>query len=996
VTKNRIGLLLCILAVGPGPRAYGETGVRVLLGLTDGQSTRWDGSVTVSGARITRIDPWRFGADNEIHGDNSWRVSTRPVVMTFDSSVDRPPIADNGVIVWLSGESPDTLVKVETARGDFSFRLSQTQYGRFLYELGGRVAVDRLPASWRLTNSPDEQDYPAAAVAANGDIWLAYLEMRHNQNHNDLRAPFTTPPKDLSRLSEPPKGDQVFVQRFSGGRWGEPIAVTSPGGDLYRPALAVDGKGRPWVFWSDNRSRKGVYELWARVLDNGAPGQTVAVSIASGSDVFPVATTDAQGRVWVAWQGWRDGRASIFSVTQQENGFTAPGAVSNSTANEWNPAIAADSRGQVSVAWDSYRNGSYDVYVRTATAPGVWRDEIPIAATARYEAYPSIAYDPQGVLWIAYEEGAEGWGRDYGAYKTAGVPLYQARVIRLVGLTSSGRRVDPGVDPGTVLPGIADTREDALGRQADVNGWEKPDPSAVNRRVPDVDIFPAKNVRNSLPRLQVDASGRIWLAFRTNAPLFWSLVGTSWSEYVTSFDGKTWTDPVYLFRSDNTLDNRPALVSRGPGDLVVIESSDSRREIQLLLAKGWNIDLWDGYGMTDPYNNNLYVSTLALPPATSSVLGRDLGPPPAPVVSSSSEGDRRDLTNIRNYRISTGGDNLQIFRGEFHRHSEISFDGGQDGSLIDQWRYIIDVASLDWVGCCDHSNGSGREYSWWTTQKLTDIFYSPGKFAPLFSYERSIDYPEGHRNVVFARRGVRPLPRLPKVDAESTGHAPDTQMFYAYLKKYDGVAAAHTSATDMGTDWRDNDPDVEPVVEIYQGMRQNYEIPGGPRAGSLQDSIGGWRPKGFVNLALQRGYKLGFQASSDHISTHESYASVLATADTREAILDALKKRHVYAATDNIIADVRSGSHIIGDIFSTSEPPELSVKLSGTAPFARVMIVKDNKYVYTTEPGRKEVEFRWRDYSPERGKASYYYVRGEQQNGDIVWASPFWITYTGK
>ena len=32
----------------------------------------------------------------------------------------------------------------------------------------------------------------------------------------------------------------------------------------------------------------------------------------------------------------------------------------------------------------------------------------------------------------------------------------------------------------------------------------------------------------------------------------------------------------------------------------------------------------------------------------------------------------------------------------------------------------------------------------------------------------------------------------------------------------------------------------------------------------------------------------------------------------------------------------------------------------------------------------------------ESGKMSYYYVRGEQENGEIVWASPMWITYTGK
>ncbi len=207
---------------------------------------------------------------------------------------------------------------------------------------------------------------------------------------------------------------------------------------------------------------------------------------------------------------------------------------------------------------------------------------------------------------------------------------------------------------------------------------------------------------------------------------------------------------------------------------------------------------------------------------------------------------------------------------------------------------------------------------------------------------------------------------------------------------------SHTSATDMGTDWRDNDPDVEPVGEIYQGMRQNYEMPDAPRSNSAADSIGGWRPKGFVNLALEKGYKLGFQASSDHISTHQSYANVLVTENTREAILDALRKRHVYASTEQIVADVRSGPYLMGDIFSTAEAPSLHVKLAGTTKFSKVVIVKDNEYVYSTEPASGNVEFSWRDNAPVKGKTSYYYVRGEQENGELVWVSPMWITYTGR
>lgn len=125
----------------------------------------------------------------------------------------------------------------------------------------------------------------------------------------------------------------------------------------------------------------------------------------------------------------------------------------------------------------------------------------------------------------------------------------------------------------------------------------------------------------------------------------------------------------------------------------------------------------------------------------------------------------------------------------------------------------------------------------------------------------------------------------------------------------------------MGTDWRDNDPDSEPVVEIYQGDRQNYEMPGAPRSNNEKDPIGGWRPNGFVNLALEKGYKLAFQASSDHISTHMSYCNLLAAATTREAVFDAFRKRHVYGATDHILAEFTSGSHIMGDAFTSSAAP---------------------------------------------------------------------------
>ncbi len=1001
-------LVLLMAAVGLSAQTQSAVGVRLIFGLTDKEQAKWDGSVTVEGARVASIDPWRFEGEDAILDNSSWRVSTHRIRLFGGGRNGPPPFVANGVVVWLAGANDSTQLRVKTAQGDFTVRLADIPYGKMQHALDGRVMADRIPPASEITSTSDEQDYPAVAADRNGNLWLAYLEFRHNPDHDRIRANYLEPPKDFSDMKAPTGGDQILLRKFSAGAWSEPTAITPPGGDLYRPAIAVDGSDRPWVFWSVNE--KGNFNLWARAIENGKPGGALQLSGAPGSDVNPVATTDTKGRVWVAWQGWRNGRACVFAAWQEGNRFSRPYTVASSAGNEWNPAIAADANGRVSVAWDSYRNGNYDVYVRTANAPGNWGKETAVAASALYEAYPSIAYDREGRLWIAYEVGAERWGKDFGAYDTNGVAIYQGRAVKLVALDRAGRVMETKTDLAAVLPGAANQRVDSTARQNDSDAWLKPDPEGIKKRPPSRTPVASRGPKNSLPKLLVDASGRLWLAARSPQPVCWNPIGTVWSEYLASYDGSEWTGPIFLSHSDNLLDNRPALVSTRPGELMVIGSSDSRRQFHLIekhlpgqaqaAARRQRAATApapaDRVVAPDPYNNDLHLNVVSLPPVRGPVALKEAAAA-APPASDPMDGvEKSAIATIREFRAPSRYGALRIARGEFHRHSEISMDGGGDGTIIDQWRYIIDPAGMEWVGCCDHDNGGGREYSWWITQKLTDIFYVPGKFSPMFSYERSIAYPEGHRNTVFVQRGVRPLPRLPKVAAESTGNAPDTQMFYKYLREFSGIVASHTSATNMGTDWRDNDPSTEPVVEIYQGDRQNYEMPGAPRSNSAEDSIGGWRPKGFVNLALEMGYKLGFQASSDHISTHMSYCNLFVTDTTREAIMAAFRQRHVYGATDNILAYVTGGDYMMGDAFSTAQLPELRVRLTGTAPFAKVHVIKDNKYVYSTEPKQASVDFTWKDNAAQGGKTSYYYVRGEQENGELVWVSPMWITYTGK
>ncbi len=113
-----------------------------------------------------------------------------------------------------------------------------------------------------------------------------------------------------------------------------------------------------------------------------------------------------------------------------------------------------------------------------------------------------------------------------------------------------------------------------------------------------------------------------------------------------------------------------------------------------------------------------------------------------------------------------------------------------------------------------------------------------------------------------------------------------------------------------------------------------------------------------------------------------------------------MKKRHIYGATDNIIADFRCKAsdgeeHMMGDEFTTSKPPTFRLKLIGTAPFKKVTIVKDDVEIPLPASEQANVELSWTDPKPTPGKTSYYYVRGEQTDGELVWVSPMWIKYDG-
>jgi hypothetical protein len=268
-----------------------------------------------------------------------------------------------------------------------------------------------------------------------------------------------------------------------------------------------------------------------------------------------------------------------------------------------------------------------------------------------------------------------------------------------------------------------------------------------------------------------------------------------------------------------------------------------------------------------------------------------------------------------------------------------------------------------------------------------------------------VNYPNGHRNVIHTRRGITPVPffQPPEYPIKSHNGAAfviegDTKMLFGEIRRTGGISIPHTSATTMGTDWRDNDRELEPLVEIFQGDRYNYECaacpladPGGAKANEGESVLEQPRPAGFVHNAWEKGYRLGVIASSDHWSTHMSYALVYTPDLSRESIHNAMRRRRTYAATDNIILEYRMGEHFMGDEFAAAQVPPISVKIAGTAPIADLAIVRNNRVVYHTTPGISTANVQYQDTAPPKG-LNWYYVRAQQKDRQMVWSSPIWVT----
>jgi hypothetical protein len=915
-----------------GPPATRPVSFRIVFGEKQERSEDYSGSITLTEGKIVKLTPWRFFGTDSVQPPNQWKLTIKPMV--FESQPDHP------VPITTPGQQPKLVpagivVTVDTPPTAVV-----------------RVVTAQGPFNFRLVDLRD--GHPLALHEGDVIVQLAPTPQRvsdgvEGQHDYPSLAVARNGAVWVAWQAYKDRGDHVYARYSTSAGWSEAFRLTDGKPDVFETAVGEDSQGRMWVVWSQRANED--WDLYARSYYGHQWDAPRKLTSADSPNIFHRLVSDRSGGLHLIWTAYRNGESHVMWSKQQGAGWSNATEISGPSA--WMPGAASDSQGNLYVVWDSYGKGNYDICLRRIGRDGVLGPIQPVTESPRFQADPSVAVDKQDRVWVAWDESGSNWGKDWTHEdQWRSTTLYADRHIR-VAVLDNGTWKQPAGDLSAAVP------------------------MRYNRYVED-------------PRLTVDATGRVWMAFqiRTSSGMnridYWAANGR-WEQFLTSYEGQSWTPAIAVPESSSRPDAFTQILP-GASGVWTAWINDNRR-------------FGGGGGFEAPPNRKatqeIDAASFSLASAVKEASLEPFVETPGGAATLPTT-EAADVARVRGYRASVGGVEYRILRGDFHRHTEISGDGSGDGSVEDYFRYMLDAAQMDTGTITDHNAGGDDEYTWWRTEKAHDLFHIRGRFTPLFGYERSVAYPNGHRNVVFPQRGVRTLPISRE---ENQGTVNSGPILYPYLKQNRGIGMLHSLATGQGSDYRDNDPAVEPLVEIYQGYHAAYEYEGGPRAETADYNVnihGGYRPLGFYWNALKKGYKLGVQSSSDHIATHTSYTLIYTPSVQREDIVESMRRRHAYGATDNIILDFRADAkHMMGDVIQASKSPKFQVKVVGTSTIANVEIIKDGKFVFNTEPNSTTASFNYVDANPGAGE-SWYYVRVTQTDRNLAWSSPIWVKYGGR
>ncbi len=724
---------------------------------------------------------------------------------------------------------------------------------------------------------------------------------------------------------QPKSGDQIWLGlRGANGKWIERKQISSVVGDYANPTPTIDALGRLWVSYETSKGSNWNVEVQQATEINGNHSEKNSTSfvginhrITAGPDgsVVVVCQQESQGRF----------RAIGMRISNRSKVFTTDALKDISTSgNAWHPSVAVSADNSVHLICDAYDGQSYNVLSQFTTK--ATHENLTLAATPGFEANAQIASGKDGKVWVVWEEDGENWGKRY--------------VARTPGDKKSTKMVD---NEGPLHRFRKLHFGELDEKSAQLKTYDLPQPSfeLSNHRTnapPDLKNFGAFYEG---AQLVVDGQNRPWIVYRHFYVPWIGIVPETHKQ-----------DNARLYARCLLRDGWSKLYSftEGQGDgMQRISVSPKQDGINL----AWTTGRTD---RRDPKSTHrgIALAEISFKGAKAKI------PAKTRIVSLASNTIAASPALSARPVASLGSRQYELFYGDLHRHTDISLCfSPADGTIDDAYRYAIDAAPLDFMGITDHTHdlamGDPLSLVWWRSRKEVDRHALGTKFFPFYSYERSRGDTDHN---VFSLRDDMLRP-----------HTYPLTQFWSELDT-NTFTIAHQPFNRVLWNYKDNIH--RPLVEIYQGFRNNSVE---------QDAKEG----------LMRGHQFGIIAASDHLSTGASYAGVWAEKPSRESIFRAMQARRTFGSTSKITLKVTCGEHWMGESFATNSMPPIQISVQAPSPISDLELFLDGELLKTGVTSGKDGSYIY-DADKSLTGAHLFYVHVKLLDGNRAWSSPLWVT----
>lgn len=695
--------------------------------------------------------------------------------------------------------------------------------------------------------------------------------------------------------------------------------------------LASDEAGRLLAIWSQPSSG-GVMQLHESTrLAVGKWTAPRPLSSLPGASFAATVIRDAAGRPWCLFQGGANGQQQVHVTWKAGGQWAFPQRITDGDGHTFAPAACRFGQG-IRAVWDGRIDGRYGVYMR------------------EFEIEPRTGrYEPQAT--VACAEGL----------------LCGASIIALN-------------DEHSLL--VYEDAQPDWGRRNRVIRADREEMTAGNflharRHLRAVRIGPEgqalladdldAHLEAALPSpsrgsacLGRDGRGTVFLAYRQIVDLRSALPERGFVQALTCWRDGAWQPPVVL-QDGGGLSRMPAsFLTRADGRLLLAYAERRAEEFAVRVvevsgpgrAGGATAETWPAAGAFAPMR-----LTEPDPPRRTAPLTLN-GSPDDPV----------------------------LLWGDLHRHTEISACRWWiEGMPQEAYRYALQAANLDFLALTDHAwylqNRDARALDF----LLACAYGLPGRFTTFCAYEANFEPGEGHVVVLSG-----------DMDPEVPVFRDRAELFDRLVGTGAVVVPHHMGDPAFPYGWAGHSDALAPVAEVFQPYRTAFEQPGAPAPSTAWADEGNAAvPESTMLHAWRAGLKVGVVASSDHLSTGGAFAGVWARTNTRDAILEALRRRHCFAASARIELAFWAGAHFMGD--AADLPPDgprevtVRVRCRGEAALDRAELLCDGEVVHTFRPARRGRSLDARVTVPVPPGEHFHYARVFQQDGQMAWSSPIWL-----